>query len=107
MRPGHSDARVLIAVALGLAVWWLGAFWPAIVLTTSEVIVRNPWGTRRVPLADITDVRPGYSGLTVTTRPGQSVTAWAVQKSNTAKWSGRQTRADEVAAIITAAATAA
>jgi hypothetical protein len=92
------------ALVVGAAIAWLFAFWPALILTETEVIARNPWGTRRVPLEDVAGIGGAYAGLSIKRHSGGSVTAWAVQKSNAAKWSGKATRADEVAAAITAAA---
>jgi hypothetical protein len=96
-------AGAVTAVLVGALVW-LFAFRPALVLTGTEVLVRNPWGTRRVPLPDVARTAGGYFGLSIHRRSGGSVTAWAVQKSNGASWAGRQTRADEVAAAIRDAA---
>jgi hypothetical protein len=45
-------------------------------------------------------VRPGYHGLEITTRQGDVAVAWAVQKSNLARWLKRRTRADDVAAVL-------
>jgi hypothetical protein len=36
------------------------------------------------------------------TKDGETISAWAVQKSNIAKWRGRRTRADDVAAALLA-----
>lgn len=94
-------AAVLLAVLV-----WLFAFRPALAVTGTEVVVTNPWGTRRIPLADVAGAEGGYFGLAVRRRSGGSVTAWAVQKSNGATWSGRRTRADEAADAIRAAAQA-
>jgi hypothetical protein len=74
------------------------------VLTSTEVVVRNPFNSRRVRLADVTHVEGGWGGLTIGTLAGVAVTAWAVQKSNYARWSGRRTRADDIADEIMAAA---
>lgn len=79
------------------------AFHPAVILTDSEVMVRNPSGSKRIPLGDVVKVEPGYGGLTITTASGDLVVAWAVQKSNLAKWKNSHTRADEVTATIMSA----
>ncbi|WP_158244945.1 PH domain-containing protein [Verrucosispora sp. ts21] len=79
------------------------AFHPAVILTDNDVTVRNPSGSRRVPLDEVVMVEPGYGGLTITTASGDPVVAWAVQKSNLAKWKGWHTRADDVAATIMSA----
>lgn len=96
-------AGFVTLVVAALAVW-LFVFRPALTLTGTDLVVRNPWGTRRVPLADITGTGGAYTGLRIERRSGTPVTAWAVQKSNAAKWSGTSTRADQVATEIMAAA---
>jgi hypothetical protein len=73
---------------------------PAVTLTETDVEVRNPLRTLRVPVAEITDAKTGYGGLRIETRDGRAVTAWAVQKSNLANWRGQHTRADDVAEAI-------
>jgi len=96
-----AGAAVLV---VGLAAVWRFAFWPALTLTGTDVVVRNPWGTRRVPLGDVAGTGGAYAGLSIRRRSGGAVTAWAVQKPNAAKWSGKTSRADEVAAAVMAAA---
>ncbi|MEV4533118.1 PH domain-containing protein [Asanoa sp. NPDC049518] len=106
---GGYDLGIVYGFGFGLAavlVPLLFALRPAVTLTGTEVLVRNPLRTRRVPLAEITDAKTGYGGLRIETRDGRAVTAWAVQKSNVASWSGKHTRADDVADTIRAQATA-
>jgi hypothetical protein len=76
---------------------------PGVTLTETDVEVRNPLRTLRVPVAEITDAKTGYGGLRIETGEGRAVTAWAVQKSNLANWRGQHTRADDVAEAIRAA----
>ncbi|GIF65354.1 hypothetical protein Ais01nite_33890 [Asanoa ishikariensis] len=105
-RDGY-DLGIWYGFGFGLAavlVPLLFALRPAVILTGTDVEVRNPLRTRRVPLAEITDAKTGYGGLRIETRDGRAITAWAVQKSNVASWSGRHTRADEVADAIRAQA---
>ncbi|HEV7708436.1 MAG TPA: PH domain-containing protein [Asanoa sp.] len=90
---------LLFGVALVLAPLVL-TLRPAVTLTETDVEVRNPLRTRRVPVAEITDAKTGYGGLRIETRDGRAVTAWAVQKSNLANWRGQHTRADDVAEAI-------
>ena len=94
---------VIFPFLVGLMLWWLSTIRPALTLTGEEVIVRNPVRTTRVPLADIADARPGRRGVTIRTCDDREVAAWAVQKSTLARWSGRDTRADQVAEAIRAA----
>jgi hypothetical protein len=58
-----------------------------------------------VPYRDIALVGVSYAGLTIRRGSGgRLVVAWAVQKSNIARWLHRRTRADEVADVIRARA---
>ncbi|MET0491724.1 MAG: PH domain-containing protein [Actinoplanes sp.] len=94
---------VIFPFLVGLMLWWLSTIRPALTLTGEEVIVRNPVRTTRVPLADIAEVRPGRRGVTIRTTDDRKVSAWAVQRSNLARWTGRDTRADQVTEAIRAA----
>jgi hypothetical protein len=53
-----------------------------------------------VPLSEITEVWPGYSGIELHRSGRRKVTAWAVQKMNVSWMTNRRTRSDEVAAAI-------
>jgi hypothetical protein len=90
-----------LAVMGAVVSWWRFAWRPAVILTDTEVVVRNPNSTRRIQLRDVAHVDPGYGGLAIATSTGERVIVWAVQKSNLAKWTGRHTRADDVATAIT------
>lgn len=98
---GNSAAIVLWLmvplIALGV---WRWAFVPYIALDPVGVVVQNRIGKVTVPYSQIRDVRTGYSGLTLKLDNGSSVTAWAVQKSNWARWRKLRTRSDEVADAI-------
>ncbi|REF95809.1 PH (Pleckstrin Homology) domain-containing protein [Asanoa ferruginea] len=94
---------LLLGVALVVAPLVL-TLRPAVTLTETDVDVRNPLRTLRVPIAEITDAKTGYGGVRIETRAGRAVTAWAVQKSNLANWRGQHTRADDVAEAIRQAA---
>ncbi|MEV0713812.1 PH domain-containing protein [Asanoa sp. NPDC050611] len=100
------DLALSYALVFGLAAVLLPALLalrPAVTLTETDVEVRNPLRTQRLPLADVADAKTGYGGLRIETRDGRAVTAWAVQKSNLANWTGRRTRADDVADAIAGA----
>jgi hypothetical protein len=86
-------------IALGV---WRGAFVPSITLTSDGVVIQNPITRVAVPYAKISHVHPGYYGVRINRLDGPTVTAWAVQKTNAAKWSGAGTRADEVSQAILA-----
>jgi hypothetical protein len=94
----------LLGAAFAVLAWVVFAWRPSITLTDTEVVVRNPFLFQRIALKDVARVGPGYGGLVITTRGGARTSAWAVQKSNLATWTGRRTRADEVAEAIIAAA---
>ena len=93
-----------VALVVSAAGIWLAAFRPSLTLTAGELIVRNPWSTTTIPLADVKGFGGAYAGLSIERHSGGSVAAWAVQKSNAAKWAGKRTRADEVADAIREAA---
>lgn len=79
---------------------YTSALRPSITLTNSELVIRNKFRTYRIDLNTIVRVDAGYHGVGVQTRHGQVVHGWAVQKSNLARWLGRQTRADLVVEAI-------
>lgn len=62
----------LLAGLGGLVSWFRFAFRPAVTLTDTEVIVRNPNGSQHVSLNDVAKVEPGYGGLTITTSTGDT-----------------------------------
>lgn len=94
-------ACVVMLLAAPLAAFF--AFYPAVTLTDNELIVRNPGGQVRVPLAEIVSVAPGFWGLAITTTRSGPLLALAVAKSTLATRKGRSARADEVAASIMSA----
>ena len=85
---------------------WQLSIGSSLTLTPAEVIVRNPFGTSRIPLPDITDVKAGYGSLAIRRADRTTITAWAVQKANIATWLRRHTRADDVVEAIRTAARA-
>ncbi|MGN9810166.1 hypothetical protein ACTMSW_12505 [Micromonospora sp. BQ11] len=95
-------AKIVILVPIGgyAALAYLSALRPSITLTDSELVIRNKLRTHRIGLHTIVRVDAGYHGIGVQTRHGQVVHGWAVQKSNLARWLGRQTRADLVVETI-------
>ena len=103
---GERLLGVILIVSASLGVWAL-AFRPSIRLDNENVTVVNPVRTRRIPIDQIADASTArYTGVTVRFFDGrsiQSVTAWAVQKSNLMTWTNRTTRADSVTAAIDAA----
>ena len=83
---------------------WRCAFVPSLVLTSTELDVRNSFGRFSVPLDQITAAKVGYNGITLTTRDGRRVRAFAVQKSDLLRRMQRRTLGDQVVdAILTRA----
>lgn len=105
---GGSDlGDTTLSFALGV-VLTVGPFMPVIRLQEQNVYARGLVFHRVLPLADIVDARPGYSGLSIETDDGSVFEATGVgEKWNIARWLGRRTAADSVAdAILDAAAVA-
>lgn len=99
---GNSFAIVFWVGAAIMAVGvWRWAFVPYVAVGPKEIVVQNRLGKRTLDYAQIRDVRTGPYGLILLLNGGGSVTAWAVQKGNLAKWLHVRTRADEVAEAIT------
>jgi hypothetical protein len=81
---------------------WRSLFVLFVALMPDELSVQNRIASTTVPYSDISDVSGGFNGLRITLKHGAIVTAWAVQKSNAARWLGTQTRADDVGDAIMA-----
>ncbi|WP_327354193.1 hypothetical protein [Streptomyces sp. NBC_01304] len=74
-----------------------------VAVTEDQVVVRGLLRSRGLPLRELTEVRAGWTGLTV--RAGdRRLICVAMAKTNMAKWLGREPRADRIAAQILAAA---
>lgn len=104
----HGEGLQLV---LGLAVFpitavlaWKFSVGSWLRLTTTEVIVRNPFEIVRIPLGEVVDVTAGYGGVAIMRADRTRVGAWAVQKTNLASWFHWHTRADDVVEAILAAA---
>jgi hypothetical protein len=87
-------------VIVSLTGYVLFSLRPRITLAEGRVVVQNPLRRYDVDLNDVMHAQPGSSGITLELRSGARITAWAVQESNLAQWTNRQTRADAVAACI-------
>ena len=101
---GGNLAAIVIwvgAVPIALGAWRL-ALVPYVLVGAAEITVQNPFSKVTLQYSQVRRVRAGYYGLTLVLADGRSVTAWAVQKSNWARWRHSPTRADEVADAITA-----
>jgi hypothetical protein len=89
----------------GLLSWQL-SIGSSLTLTSTEVIVRNPFGVSRTLLREIADVNAGYGGVAIWRVDRTGVSAWAVQKTVIATWFRWHTRADDIVEAIRAAARA-
>ena len=86
---------ILFAV-IALGVWRYG-FVPYVEANGNELVVRNAFTKKHIPWNQIETIKPGSIGLTIEKKQGGlPSTAWAVQKSRGARWSDKQSRADEV-----------
>jgi hypothetical protein len=98
---GVEGTAVLFGASVALALY---AWRSAITLTPDNLVISTMFRRRSIPLAQITGVTPGYSGIAITTNEGKTYTASAVQKNNYSWWLGRHTHADDVADVIRGAA---
>lgn len=105
-RPQLST--ISLAVPLGFIVVGAGllafAMRSSMALTADYLMVRNVLKWRRIPLAQITSVEPGYYGMTILYTPGKIWVCLAFYKSNPARWLNRRVRSDFIAEEIMAAA---
>lgn len=100
---GNWAAAVLGVIAvIGACGAWRWAFVPYVAVGPDGVRVQNAFTKVTLSYSEIRQVRVGYYGLVLLLTNGGAVTAWAVQKSNWARWRHTTTRADHVGAAITA-----
>jgi hypothetical protein len=106
MRGEPLYVLLLAPLVLLAQIWiWRIGIHPRISATPSALIIVNPLGRQALDWAAITGVKPGYDGMVISTTYGE-FRAWAVQKSNVAKWLGRHTRADSICQELLAQANA-
>jgi len=77
------------------------AFRSRVELFSNALVVVTTLDTHRLDWAEIDSAHPTYSGLVIRLRNGKSIVAGAVQKSNFSTATGRTTRADALASLIT------
>jgi hypothetical protein len=92
-----------LSLLLTVALWRIGPR-NFIEARTEGLFLRNPWREWLISWSSIAGATPGYYGIRIQRCDGPPVVAWAVQKPNVAKWTGRRSRADEVAEAIVATA---
>ncbi len=98
---GGAGALVATAVFGLFPVFaWRWGTHPLLAASAAGVTVRNPVRTVVVPWADVERCVPSSLGLAVERRNDRPVVAWAVHKPSLARWLGRRTRADDVAAAL-------
>lgn len=106
---GSADGPTGLMLGLGVAVLLAGL--PAFVALRAirrlrivddgtDLVLVSLMSVRRIPWSDVVGATPGYAGITVLLRSGDTALSGAVQKSNIAAWLHRSTRADEVADYI-------
>jgi hypothetical protein len=98
---GALEALTLtgIAAVYGLVIWGV-ALRPRLVLTGDVIVVVNPWGTQRVPVADVVAVTRSMFGARLELRSGWSVTAFALAEA----YSGGFDRGRRIAEVADAVA---
>lgn len=94
--PGWAAFLWATACLLVAGLCVRSAFSLRVTLTATEVVIKNMFRSHRLSLAEISSVASGYYGTVFTLRDGTRVTAWAVQKSNLARWTETKTRADQL-----------
>jgi hypothetical protein len=97
---GAGAVMIWAALVLVAVLAWRLAFVPYISVSSSCIVVQNPFRRVTVRYAEIGQVQGGYYGLVLRLKNGGAITAWAVQKSNAARWLRKRTRADEIAEAI-------
>ena len=96
--PMAAALTMLLFAPIPIGMWWWGLrTW--VKADDSGVTVRNPLSLRHIAYEEIVSCTPSYNGLVIRTTSGV-VVAFAVQKSNLAKWFHIDTRADDVARFI-------
>jgi hypothetical protein len=106
IRQGDVLAGMLVALLLGAPGLWFIAYSRAYVMLCDEgVRARNILSTTDTPWDQIDTAGAGYWGIAILRVDGPALVAMAVQKSNFSTWIGRETRADRLAAAITARGT--
>jgi hypothetical protein len=96
---------VVAAVSAVLAIPLLiAAFRARLILLPTSLVVVNPLRRWTLPLNSIRGVEPEWSGLAIELDDGETISAWAVQKTNVTRWLSRPGRSDYVAAEVRRAA---
>ena len=104
--PSMWIVLVIVTITAGWAV--LARATTRISLYERELVVHS-LRTRRIPLADIADIRIHPTGMVISRHDphARSVVALGFEKSNLTKWLGRRVRADRIALAILDAASSA
>jgi hypothetical protein len=93
----------LSSLGIGIA-FFVVAYRPRLELKGDLIVARGIVFSKQIPLTELIDARPGYYGITLTTRDGRGFTPTFVgEKSNLRLILGRRGRADEIATTLLAA----
>jgi hypothetical protein len=77
-RKGLPMSDPLTAIALWVALWWVGTVRPKVCLSPDELVVRNPLRTRRIARENVVSARPRSSGVVISRRAGRPCIAFVL-----------------------------
>jgi hypothetical protein len=101
----------VIYIALGIAVvyWFPYRFfvYSRIIVSPTGLEVRNPLRTYDIGWIDVESISMTSEGLIISTRSGEGIRAWAVQKAEILIMTGKRSRTDDLVDRMSATATAA
>lgn len=95
-----AGIAVICVAPIGVLATWRLASVPYVAASSGGIVVQNPILRRTIQWQNVASVECGYAGLVIRTKDGDAISAWAIQKSNLARWTHSRTRADDVAAIL-------
>lgn len=84
-----------VVLATGAFLYWL-YFRPFLALSSTELLIRNIFATRRIPISHLRGLEPGWGGIRLELADGSIRRVWAIQQWNLARWLRRRSRIDEV-----------
>jgi hypothetical protein len=98
-----SVVSALPVIAVPWLMFLLMGVRPRVAIVGDQIVVRNPFTSRRVPRSDLVRAEPGYFGMLLRVRNRKlPILAWAVQKPNVSAMGSVSCRADFVAESINA-----
>ena len=101
---GYIETSILLfcAATVALLATWRLASAPFVATSADGIVVQNPLLRRTIAWNNIHQIDGGYYRLRIRTRDGETIVAWAIQKSNVARWTHTRTRSDDVATALLA-----